>query len=500
MATLKDAAGNVLLDRQIDWVSSDPTVATTVHDGAYGFIIVNSFPWTPVSVPRTGTTTVSAISEGHMASATITVINPVYSVSLEPDKGAILPPGTKIAYAATPSGKTGFAVQGATVTWSTSNAAVASVDANGVVTALSSGSATISATSDEKTAGVVMHVQDPVSMGTLAWLNSKYATACAINTSGSAFCWGDGEYGQLGNGDTASSFMPIPVAGAVSFSMIAPGDQHTCGLSTTGAAFCWGYNYNGQLGDNTRTQSLAPVPVTGGHTFTTVGAGSEFSCGLDTAGLAYCWGWNGFGWGMLGNPAYSNSSVPVPVVGGHTFSSLTVGLLHACGLTIDGAAYCWGVGTWGELGNGSTADQVSPVLVSGSLAFASLRAGVRQTCGLTAAGAAYCWGNDASSLGFYGSRVPVRVACCVAFNAGSLDVGGHACALESGGTAQCWGGASPEPVLGGFSFSSIRPGYRFTCGLTTNSVAYCWGRNELGELGNGTDTRSDLPVKVLGQP
>jgi alpha-tubulin suppressor-like RCC1 family protein len=55
-------------------------------------------------------------------------------------------------------------------------------------------------------------------------------------------------------------------------------------------------------------------------------------------------------------------------------------------------------------------------------------------------------------------------------------------------------------VSGGFTFASIRAGFGFTCGLTTGGVAYCWGQNEMGQLGIGSNADALTPVKVLGQP
>ena len=80
---------------------------------------------------------------------------------------------------------------------------------------------------------------------------------------------------------------------------VAAGDQHACGLYADGAAYCWGYNEMGQLGDGTNEDSSSPVAVAGGHTFTTLSAGRYFTCGLDEEGAAWCWGANSLG--QLGN-------------------------------------------------------------------------------------------------------------------------------------------------------------------------------------------------------
>ena len=118
--------------------------------------------------------------------------------------------------------------------------------------------------------------------------------SCALDTAAKAWCWGDNQWGQLGDDDTTGTgkFSPAAVAGEHTFTTIAGGNNHACALDATGKAWCWGHDGYGQLGDGGATGTSKPYPVeaTGGHTFTTVTAGAEHSCGLDTARKAWCWG------------------------------------------------------------------------------------------------------------------------------------------------------------------------------------------------------------------
>lgn len=185
--------------------------------------------------------------------------------------------------------------------------------------------------------------------------------SCGITTSDdpdpqAAYCWGRNFSGELGIGTTAdSSSIPVPVLGGHAFSWIAAGRSHTCGVTTGGDAYCWGENENGELGDGSTTDRSTPTLVTGGHTFeviTTGGAGdrflpgesANFTCALRTDGAVYCWGDNNDG--QLGDGTTTDSSVPVAVTGGITFQSISAGSDHACGLSDDLDAYCWGNG-WG---------------------------------------------------------------------------------------------------------------------------------------------------------
>ena len=203
------------------------------------------------------------------------------------------------------------------------------------------------------------------------------------------------------------------------------------------------------------------------------------------------------------------------VSGGLSFTGVSAGGWHSCGLTGEGRAYCWGAGREGRLGNDSGNDSARPVPVAGGLRFRSLSAGIRHTCGLTEAGEAWCWGGV---LGTGRSRAgidpdnaftPVAVAKDLRFT--SIDAGDAlTCALTGEGEAWCWGSGEAAAwdrrehvvavaVPGRLRFRSISVGLgEHACGLSTNGRAYCWGVNESGELGDGTKRTSYMPVPVAG--
>src|SRR4029079_7506975 len=120
------------------------------------------------------------------------------------------------------------------------------------------------------------------------------------------------------------------------------------------------------------------------------------TCGLTSEGKAYCWGYNG--WGALGgNTNVSQSPTPIAVATNQTFRSITAGSDHACAITFDNVAYCWGNNDWRQLGTGTSATASAPVAVAGRNAVASIAGGAVSTCGVALTGAAYCWG--ANSIG-----------------------------------------------------------------------------------------------------
>jgi len=168
-------------------------------------------------------------------------------------------------------------------------------------------------------------------------------------------------------------------------------------------------------------------------------------CGLDRDGAAYCWGTN-IGGELGSGTTVQNTSVPGPVSGGLSFVGLAAGTNHACALTRDGAAYCWGSNELQELGTGDTVRRLVPTLVSGGLSFSTLAAGGDHTCGIAKSGAAYCWGgNIYGQLGSGSSQnpsgVPLAVSGGLTFTAITAGAG-HTCAIASSGTVYCWGANS----------------------------------------------------------
>jgi alpha-tubulin suppressor-like RCC1 family protein len=219
---------------------------------------------------------------------------------------------------------------------------------------------------------------------------------CGVTTGDKAYCWGFGHYGQLGGGtfgDWPPVRTPAAVAGGLRFQLVSAGTRHTCGLTTAHRAYCWGDNQYGQLGDSTNfTSRSAPVRVAGGRSYRWVDAGHLHTCAVTTDGRAFCWG-NGRA-GQLGTGKTYLSFWPRRVAGGLLFRNITAGVVHSCGVRTDGRSYCWGSNQYGQLGDGTTTQRLTPVVVAGGLSFARLSGGAAFSCGLTTGARAYCWGGN----------------------------------------------------------------------------------------------------------
>jgi len=361
---------------------------------------------------------------------------------------------------------------------------------------------------------------------------------CTIE-SGKAYCWGDNNYGELGDGSTsADSSVPVPVdtSGALTdktLAQITAGGQDTCVLDRAGAAYCWGENTHGQLGDGSTTDSTVPVAVstTGGlfgKTLTQITTDGDQTCALDRAGKAYCWGENGGGFGQGGVAAYYSVPVPVDtsgVLAGKTLTQITADGDHTCALDSAGAAYCWGSNGYGGLGDGSTFLAYGPVAVdtNGVLAgktLTQIAGGDGETCALDASGAAYCWGlNTQGQLGdgcCGDAYAPVAVDANGVLAGKTLTQiagGGETCALDASGAAYCWGNnysgelgdgnttgsgvpvaVDTRGVLADKTLTQITVGAAQACALDSAGAAYCWGLDSAGQLGDDSTTTSTVPV------
>jgi alpha-tubulin suppressor-like RCC1 family protein len=206
-------------------------------------------------------------------------------------------------------------------------------------------------------------------------------------------------------------------------------------------------------------------------------------------------------------PAFATAATPL------SFMQVSAGGGHSCGLTSDSLAYCWGSNSSGQLGDGTYTQRLTPVRVAGGLRFVQISAGSSHTCAVTKDSRPYCWGdNFEGELGdgtWQNSRsTPTAVAGGRRFRqirAGYV----YTCALNLNDAAFCWGNndlgqlgtsytITPGAVLGGLHYRQVIPGASHTCGVTTDDRAYCWGAGTEGELGDGTRTNHSRPVAVAG--
>jgi cysteine-rich repeat protein len=360
---------------------------------------------------------------------------------------------------------------------------------------------------------------------------------CALLDTGAVRCWGDGSYGQLGYGNQVSigdDELPA-TAGDVNVGgsaiQIAAGGRHTCALLDTGAVRCWGDGDRGQLGygdtknigDNEAPASAGNINV--GVPVVQIAASSGHTCALLKSSAVRCWG---FGWpGQLG---YGNTndigddetpSTAGNVNVGGAVAQIDVGTQYTCALLVTGAVRCWGSGYEGRLGYGNTndiGDNESPAAagnVNVGDTITQIAAGNAHTCALLDTGAVRCWGSGYEGRLGYGNTNHIGDNESPAA-AGNVDVGGaviqiaaggaHTCALLDTGVVRCWGhgylgqlgygnpydiGDDESPVAAGNvdvggAVIQIAAGVYHTCALLDTGAVRCWGYGYHGQLGYRT--------------
>jgi alpha-tubulin suppressor-like RCC1 family protein len=444
--------------------------------------------------------------------------------------------------------KKGYQMEDATalagVTWQSSNESVATVS-NGIVQTNADGTAVITATFASGSAQATLRVwtfrPTDIAVGG--------GTACAVPVGYGLSCWG---FRNLGNNSWLDEALTPEPRTAPSFVTISLADAFGCGLDASALTWCWGRNVSGALGNSGHgAYTATPVPVTSAPAFTAIAVGGSHGCGLTAGGKVYCWGstYNG----RVGDGTYGEKQCgeeycrPVPTevkAQGQLFTAVTAGGGHSCALTADGRAFCWGANLSGQLGSprqacagyvggdslsGTSWCRTVPTEVATNLRFSSLSAGISYTCGITTEKKLYCWGSNLFSV--FGVpdlpmgtgdvyTTPVAVAPAMEFSkvfAGRQ----HTCAIDAAGAAWCWGvggfgqlgigsiptstcanGAcarEPRLVAGNLLFKRLSLGAAYTCGVTTDDVAYCWGAGEQGALGTGGRENRVSPARVALQ-
>jgi alpha-tubulin suppressor-like RCC1 family protein len=224
-------------------------------------------------------------------------------------------------------------------------------------------------------------------------VSAGHAHSCGLAAGGQAWCWGDNSSGQLGNGQSATkSAAPVPVSAAVAFARIEAGYYQTCALDAAGNAYCWGQNDAGQNGDGSFELRTLPVPVSGSRLFTALSAGDRFVCAL-SAGDVWCWG--AARTGELGpHPA---SSTPVRLPGSPAASRVAAAMgastnasAHPYGCVLRGGrAACWGGAIRAVRAAGASEAELEPAFRATTLA-----TGSDHVCVLDGRGYAYCGGGN----------------------------------------------------------------------------------------------------------
>ena len=359
-------------------------------------------------------------------------------------------------------------------------------------------------------------------------VTTAYFHTCASRPSGALACWGRNLAGQLGNGTTTESHVPVLVTGFTD--AVQPATKtysawaSSCGLHASGLVSCWGHREHGQLGDGNGIsgQTTTKKTVVNLTDAVQISAGDDHVCAVRRTGAVVCWGDRQDG--RLGNGGSESgySDVPVTVTGITNAIQVSAGDRHSCAVLANGEIWCWGARNDGRLGDDATSpDALEPVKTHNITNAAQVSCGRDHTCAVMLDGTARCWGdNNDDRIGDGSSttgnqEVPATVSGlndAVQIAAGNQ----HSCAVRATGGVVCWGDRSDGRIGNGGSTASTSPtpvavstitdavsvdaGDRHTCAMTTNGAVWCWGQGTDGKLGNNGTSNQIEPVQVVMLP
>ncbi|MBW2261895.1 MAG: hypothetical protein JRG91_07980 [Deltaproteobacteria bacterium] len=356
---------------------------------------------------------------------------------------------------------------------------------------------------------------------------------CAIVDTDRLRCWGYNNEGQVGDGSVATRSGPVDVTGLTSgVAYVGAGQAHTCAVTTAGAARCWGDNSEGQLGNGSTTDSRVPIAVSGlSSGVDTICGGYFHTCALLTSGEISCWGRNAYG--QLGNATFTDTETPilvVPPTGGGALGGIVeidCGNYHTCARNGSGNVLCWGSNYQGQLGGGETTPTTMsrPTYVDTSTSDGAMLSSVVQiglggnhSCARMSDRRLKCWGAGTDGqlgTGFAENRsAPSYVLLNImtmTFLADVAEVSGgsnHTCARLTSNNVMCWGlgedgqlgnlvsgpgvmTTQPVFVLDatgvnfGPAFALSLGGWHSLVIAETSDWVMGWGRNDFGQLGLG---------------
>jgi alpha-tubulin suppressor-like RCC1 family protein len=342
---------------------------------------------------------------------------------------------------------------------------------------------------------------------------------CGIGIDNSVYCWGTNANGQLGNGTTTSSFVPVKVLGISGIpKQVVATFNNSCVVTEGNVLYCWGNNatYSIVKAGTTADQTTA-VASSLGATVDNVAIGNNAICATTTSNELKCWGH-----GQYGKALTSGADAATPMTVATDVKHAAMRDAHSCEVFNSGKAKCAGYNFDGRTGTGSSANSVAvPGAVVRTLSPLVELTGIKQsavtggaTCHLLTNGTVECSGRGLEGQQGNGTTTSNLTVKAIPGLSGVTEIaagGSHFCALQSNGQVKCWGAntegqignntqttaLTPVTVTGlAESVKAISASDKGTCAVYASGKAACWGLGSV--IGNGINARKLVPTQVGG--
>lgn len=312
-----------------------------------------------------------------------------------------------------------------------------------------------------------------------------------LTSEGRVFTWGYNNSGQLGDGTTANKFIPTEITNQFSLGVgetiisIILGGFHSAAITSEGRVFLWGYNAHGQLGDGTVINKTTPTEITTqfslgvGETITCITLGGSHSAAITSEERVFTWGYNGHG--ELGDGTVIDKSVPTEITSqfnlsvGEIVTNMSFGYYHSSAITSEGRVFTWGYNDQGQLGDGTYVHKSVPTDITANFnlevgeKLIDISLGIHHSGAITSDDRVFMWGtNIYYQLGDgtnTNRNLPVDITSRFTLDAEEVNV-----AL----------------LLGGY----------FSVSMTSKHKVKLWGNNNVGQLGDGTNSWKSSPVRL----
>ena len=354
-----------------------------------------------------------------------------------------------------------------------------------------------------------------------------------IDKDDKLWAWGANDFGELGDGTTISSSIPVPVGENdeqknMKWKTVSAGFGHTLAIDKDDRLWAWGANSFGQLGDGTTEQCNRPAQI-GSDTWKVVSAGMYHTLAIDSDGKLWAWGANSddqLGYTSLlyddvyGLP-YSHTPKPVEGVAGVQWETVSAGFGHTLAIDKDDKIWTWGDNSFGQLGVGDTTSRNRPVKLTGEFAeykWKAVYAGAGDyTVAIDKDDKIWTWGRN--NMGQLGSgltadrSIPGQLTVEFAeYKWKSVSTFyEHTVAVDIDGKLWAWGrnwegqlgigshdsSSHHTPIYIGDRWKAVFAGFVHTVAIKIDDVLWSWGDNSYGQLGSGSTTNSNIPKRVI---